>query len=404
MRPQAPKGGKRVLLERITFLWKRMNFTSKSTIRNLFRYKKRLFMTICGIGGCMSLLIVAFGLKDAIYVVGNEQFTNIIKYHAAMTLEDDFTEEEKEALETGLTANENITDHMSGYMHLMDGEKGTVSKEIYLVVPADETGMNQYVTLQERVSGRPITLSDDGAVISEKLATMLDVKPGDTMVLKEDDVTMNEIVVAAVTENYYMNYVYMSNHYYKKVFGAKTQYNTVFLHEADISKAAEEKTGREILNFKGVSQITFYSSLSSRIKDMLRSMDSIIMVLVLSAGALAFIVLYNLNNINVTERKRELSTLKVLGFYDLEVSSYVFRENVVLTILGCALGLILGTWLTRFVVLTAEVDAMMFGRKIQLLSYCYSVALTFLFSLIVNAAMHFSLKKVDMLEALKSIE
>lgn len=404
MRPVAPKGGRRVLLERIPFIWKRLNFSVKSTIRNLFRYKKRFFMTIFGIGGCMSLLIVGFGLKDSINVVGTVQFKDIITYSAAITLEDDISEEQRQNINDVISKDERINDYMSAYQHLIDSKQNGVTKEAYIIVPETESKMNQYVSLRNRGSGKTISLQDKGVVVSEKLAKLLDIKKGDTITLKEDEVTERNVVITDITENYYQNYIYMSNTYYKEIFKEEAEYNTIFLHDKEHDEKTESDIGTDMLEIEGISQISFYSSLSSKIMDMLKSMDAIILVLILSAGALAFIVLYNLNNINVTERKRELSTLKVLGFYDGEVSAYVFRENIVLTILGCIAGLIMGTYLTRFVIVTAEVDIMMFGREIKAASYFYSVLLTFAFSTIVNGVMHFSLKRIDMLEALKSVE
>lgn len=404
MRPASPKNGKRVFLEYVPFIWKHLNFSVKSTIRNLFRYKKRFFMTIFGIGGCMSLLIVGFGLKDSINVVGTVQFKDIITYSAAITLEDDITNEQRAQLMDVLQNDNRIQKHLSAYQHLMEAEQNGVKKEVYLVVPEKEEEMNHYVSLRNRLTKEELSLPDDGVVVSEKLAKLLDVKVGDTIILKEDDVTQKSITISAITENYFQNYVYMSNAYYKEIFEENPEYNTVFLHDKFVDEQTESAMGTDLLLVKGVSQISFYSSLSAKISDMLKSMDAIILVLILSAGALAFIVLYNLNNINVTERKRELSTLKVLGFYDGEVSAYVFRENIVLTVFGCLFGLLMGTVLTRFVIVTAEVDIMMFGREIKMASYLYSVLLTFAFSTIVNGVMHFSLKRIDMLEALKSVE
>lgn len=404
MRPAAPKSGKRVILEHIPLIWKHLNFTKKATVRNLFRYKKRFFMTIFGIAGCMALLLVAFGLKDAIYVVGNEQFVNIIKYHAAITLEDDVTDIERENIIKALQDDERITSRMSAHQHLYDANKNGVTKEVYLIVPEDTEKIKEFITIRERVSKKELQLTKDGAVISEKLAKLLNVTVGDTISLQEDETDYGEVVISGITENYYMNYLYMSPVYYQSVFGEKPTYNTILTYNISAEQDMEEAIGKDVLTIPGVSQITFYSSLAQKVKDLLKSIDSVIMVLVVSAGALAFIVLYNLNNINVTERKRELSTLKVLGFYDGEVSAYVLRENIALTIIGCIAGVVLGTFLTRFVALTAEVDLMMFGREIKPESYLYSVLLTFLFTAIVNIVMHFSLKKVDMIEALKSVE
>ncbi len=404
MRPAAPKAGKRVLLERITFLWKHLNFTQKSTIRNLIRYRKRFFMTVFGIGGCMALLLVGFGVKDSINSIGELQFGVIRTYDADITIEEDATDEEKEALDTLLTNDDRVINRMYGKQMAVDVRANKVTKNGYLIIPENMEQIGEYITLRDRVTHEKYSMDDEGVIITEKLATLLDVKPGDMITLKEDDTSAVQVKISAVVENYYMHYIYMSSTLYEKLFHETIAYSQIFLKNTQNDSAFETEMGTDYMGLSSVAGITFYSGMAERVHDMLKSMDMVILILVVSAALLAFVVLYNLNNININERKRELATLKVLGFYDGEVSSYVNRENIILTVLGTAVGVFLGIILHHFVIITAEVDLMMFGRSIKPLSYLYSVLLTFAFSIIVNFVMFFRLRRIDMIESLKSVE
>ncbi|MDO5574476.1 MAG: FtsX-like permease family protein, partial [bacterium] len=404
MRPAAPKAGKRVLLERVTFIWKHLSFTQKSTIRNLIRYRKRFFMTVFGIGGCMALLLVGFGLKDSINAIGELQFGVIRIYDADITIEDDATEEEKEELYRTLQADQRVTGQMYGEQLAIDIRANDITKSGYLVIPENQDEMPDYINFRNRVTHESYSMNDEGVIMTEKLATLLGVKKGDTITLKEDDTSEIQVEVSEVTENYFNHYIYMSKVLYEKLFHKPVEYSQIFLKNTQNEEAFETAMGTYYMELESVAGITFYSGMAERIKNMLKSMDTIIWVLVISAALLAFVVLYNLNNINVNERKRELATLKVLGFYDGEVSSYVNRENVLLTLLGAVAGIFLGMILHYFVIMTAEIDIMMFGRDIKPVSYVYSVLLTFAFSLIVNFVMYFRLKRIDMIESLKSVE
>lgn len=404
MRPAAPKAGKRVLLERVTFIWKHLNFTQKSTIRNLIRYRKRFFMTIFGIGGCMALLLVGFGIKDSITAIGELQFGEIRIYDADITIEDDATEAERTELYQTLVADERVTGQMYGKQLAIDVRANDTTKSGYLVIPEDKAAISDYINFRDRVTHEPYTMDDEGVIITEKLASLLDVQVGDMITLKEDDSSDIQVKVSAVTENYFMHYVYMSPVLYEQLFGKTIVYSQIFLNNRQNDEAFETAMGTDYMEMDSVAGITFYSGMADRIRDMLKSMDTVIWVLVVSAALLAFVVLYNLNNINVNERKRELATLKVLGFYDGEVSSYVNRENVILTFLGAAVGVFMGLVMHHFVIITAEIDIMMFGRNIHFISYVYSILLTFAFSVIVNFAMFFRLRKIDMIESLKSVE
>ena len=402
MRPQSPKPGKRVLLERVGFIWKRLDFTGKATIRNLFRYKKRLFMTLFGIAGSTALLLVGFGVRDAILKVKTTQYTEIIKYDAEVAVD-----EEKNLdweVEKALGEDDRITEWLavqkSNVVVFANGEK----QEISLIVPKNLSKFGNYIALRERRNGKKIQLSENGIVITEKLARLLDVKKGDSLKIQEGDLLSKKVMVDGITENYFLNYVYSSKEYYAKAMKTEPVFMDFWIHLKDQSESSRDQFGSDYLKYSSVQGVEFTQKANEKIADMLKTMDGVIWVLVASAGLLALVVLYNLNNINVTERKRELSTLKVLGFFDREVSAYLLRENVILTLMGILLGYVFGFLLTRFVVSTAEVDVLMFGRQIRLISYLFSGFITFFFTACVNIIMHFSLKRIHMLESLKSVE
>lgn len=406
MRPEPPKAGKRVLLERAGWLWRRLNFSQKSTVRNLMRYKKRFFMTIFGIGGCMALLLVGFGIRDSLVCIGDVEFGQIRKYDAVLTLEKDCSRTAAEKLEEVLRQDARITGMMRAEEKAVDvsSEAAETERSAYLIVPADQKQLGDFITLRERTDGTAISLSEEGIVITEKLAKLLHVQVGQTVFLKEDDTSRHAVKITGITENYFMHYMYMSPALYESIYGNQPDFQEIFLDTTSSEAAFEDVLRTDYMQEEAVAAVSFLSGTSERVRDMLRSMDTLIYVLVISAGLLAFVVLFNLNHINITERRRELATLRVLGFYEEEVSRYVFRENVVLTVIGAGVGAGLGVLLHRFVIMTAEIDTMMFGRQIAGLSFVYSILLTFLFSGIVNVGMHVTLKKINMVESLKSVE
>ncbi len=411
MRPAAPKAGKRVLLERVGFLWKRLNFTQKSTVRNLVRYKKRFFMTIFGIGGCMALLLVGYGIKDSLICVADVEFGEIRHYSGVITLEKDASKEEIRKLMEDMEADSGIAGTLRVEETAVDAgsERSGTEREAYLIVPSDVSRLSEFITLRERTGGSrgeqsALTLSGDGVIITEKLAKLLDVKAGDRISIKDSDTARQEVTVTGITENYFMHYIYMGPDLYESLYGEAPEFREIMMDHTSGGEAFEDSMQEKYMKESAVAAVSFLSGTSERVRDMLRSMDTLIYVLVISAGLLAFVVLYNLNNINITERRRELATLRVLGFYNPEVSRYVFRENVVLTLIGSVLGIGMGFLLHRFVIVTAEIDTMMFGRVISVKSYIISILLTFLFSGIVNGSMHFKLKKINMVESLKSVE
>lgn len=406
MRPAAPKSGKRVLLERVGIIWNHLSFTNKSTVRNLFRYKKRFFMTVLGIGGCMGLLLVGFGVKDSVRSIGTIQYNDLLSYHAEIVLEDKTTPEEKEEVMDAMEKDKDIKSFMAVYKTSMDieNEKEDVTKSAYVMVPENAKEFKKYADLRSRTTKEHYELSDDGIIISEKLAKLLDVKEGDTVVLKEEETDHFEVKVSHITENYFLHYIYISPELYGKVFGETPEFVDYLTINTSTDSAFEDSMQEKYMAYDQISEVSFITKTADRIANMLKSLDTVIYVLVIAAGLLAFVVLYNLNNINISERIRELATLKVLGFYDMEVSRYVLRENVCLTLIGCFLGIFFGKILHRFVILTAETDIMMFGRDIEIISFVYSILITLFFSAVVNFFMHFRLKKVDMVESMKSVE
>lgn len=405
MRPPSPKEGKRILLERVTLIWKHLNFTWKSAIRNLFRYKKRFFMTIAGIGGCMALMVVGFGIRDSIMCIGTIQYQEIQVYDGMIYLSSSVTEDQIQQIQDAMDG----MDKMDRYIEMeMTREPVSVSidgstEDVYLCVPEDKDAIEDFMNFRSRTTGEVYHIQDEGVILTEKMANTLDVSSGDTIYLGADG-SEKEVTVTAVCENYMEHYVYMSPELYQELYGKAPEYNSILFDLKDASTRELSQTGEELLKYDGVLNVTYTNSIEDQLNTMLQSLNLVIVVLIVSAGLLAFVVLYNLNNINITERRRELATLKVLGFYDMEVSSYVYRENIMLTIFSIAVGIVLGALLHRFVITTVEVDAVMFGRVVNWQSYLLSALLTTVFSLFVNWVMYYKLKKIDMVESLKSVE
>ncbi len=406
MRPPAPKQGKRVLLEYLPFLWHHLSFSWKSTIRNLLRYKKRFLMTIFGIGGCMGLLMVGYGLQDSIMDIGILQFDELQQYDAMVILDADASAAKQKEPRKMVGSDARISRSKEFYMHQEDIRQTDASGKnwsVYVYVPENLDDLNEFVTFRDRETKEAYTLTDEGAIITEKVATELNIHPGDTISLKQEDGGDVTVPIAAVCENYLAHYLYMTPALYEKVYGKPAQNNSIFLC-SDEEQGVIEKIGEELLQMDAVLNITYTGTMAEQIDSMLGAMDIVMIVLIVSAGMLAFVVLYNLNNININERRRELATLKVLGFYNGEVGAYVYRENVLLTLIGALLGVLIGKLLHAYVISTVEVDACMFGRNINPDSFVYSVLFTIAFSVIVNFVMYFKLKKIDMVESLKSIE
>ena len=403
MRPPAPKEGKRILIERISFIWKHLSFSWKSSMRNLFRYKKRLFMTIFGIAGSMGLMLVGFGLYDSIMDIAILQYDQIQHYDAMVINDEDATDSQEKDLLKFLDGNSEIDHYTRVQLTKMTAPKEKGSVSIYVYVPENTENFKEDVTLRDRKSHEQYELTDDGAVICEKTASLIGVKTGDEITLEKDN-RKYKVKITAVTENYMGHYVYMTPSCYEKTFGEKPEYSSTVYTMKEDAESDLETLGNAILKYPAALSISYTSSTAGQVERMLGSLGAVIWVLIISAGMLAFVVLYNLNNINITERQRELATLKVLGFYDGEVSQYVFRENILLSFIGILAGAVFGIFLHRYVITTVEVDAVMFGRNIKPISFVYSGIITFGFSMFVNMVMHFKLKKINMVESLKSVE
>jgi len=403
MRPEAPKNGKRVILERIPWIWKRLTFTWKATIRNLLRYKKRFFMTLFGIGGCMALLLVGFGLKDSIFVIYTRQFDEIMLYDASVSIKQEADFEQILEIKTLLNTNDLIQSSLKVNENIVDISFEGIEKSITMIVPEDSTIIRDFIVFRSRVGHTAYKLDESGVILTEQIAKKIGAKVGDYITIKEGN-KKALVGVSAICENYMSHYVYMASSLYEELFADKVVYNEFFLMMPGISQEEELQVGNELLELPSTSGIFYISYLRNLLDNVLVSLNIVVWVLIIAAGALAFVVLYNLNNININERRRELATIKVLGFYNNELAAYVYRENIILTIIGAAFGVVFGMILHRFVILTVEIDMVMFGRNIDFSSYIYSILLTFLFSAIVNFAMFFKLKKINMVESLKSVE
>ncbi len=404
MRPRSPKEGKRILLERIGFIWKHLNFSKKVTCRNIFRYKKRLLMTIFGVAGCTALIFTGFGLKDSIRMMIPKQYEELQKYDMLVSLDSEADEEESQALDDILAGSADISGSVMLHQEMADASSDAGMQEIYLVVPQDEAEFRQFVTLRERGNEKEVPLSDEGAVITEKLGKLLDVGVGDTLTVTDADNRQVQVFITGIVENYVYHYVYMTPAAYEAAFGSAPDSNTIFAQLSDVSDETEDALSRALLDTGAVSGVSFNTAIRANFDDMIQALDIVVVVLILSAAALAFVVLFSLTSINIDERKRELATLKVLGFYDGETAMYLYRENIILTILGILAGLVLGNFLLFFVLNTAEVDMVMFTRETYWTNYVISSAITCAFSIIVNLLTNRVIQKIDMVESLKSVE
>ncbi|MCI5649562.1 MAG: FtsX-like permease family protein [Fusicatenibacter sp.] len=403
MRPEAPKNGKRIFLERIRILWRHLNFTQKSTVRNLIRYKKRFFMTVIGIGGCMGLIVVGFGLQDSITAIAKNQFVNLFTYQANAVL-GSVDEAEKKALQEELSGYPGMEQMLEMYCQNIDLISPKRTLQAVLEVPKELTNFKDFYDFRNRTTGEKYEFPEQGAAISEKTADLLGIEAGDVLQIKMGDHEIVEVTITVIVENYVRHFLYISTETYQELFGELPEYNQLLLRYEDTSEENEKALGEMVMSYDCVAGISFTTDLIQEIEDMLRSLDIVICVLIISAGLLAFVVLYNLNNINITERQRELATLKVLGFYDKEVASYVYRENMVLTLIGIVAGMGIGSFLHQYVIQSVEVEMMMFGRMIFPRSYLWSALITLAFALFVNFMMYYRLKKIDMIESLKSVE
>lgn len=401
MRPRVPKIGKRVIIEKVPFIWKRLSFSMKTTIRNLFRYKKRALMTIIGIAGCTTLILAGFGLKDSITDIADLQYGRIFNYDMTVSLKN----ENKELIDK-IRNDERLNTVVT-----VKGISGTIKKNINekdtsILIIENPKEFEKVANLYDVKSKNKKILDDSSVMISDKLASILNIEEGETIEILDNDNNKFNYKVSGIVENYIGHYVFISKNLYEKTTNDKYKTNMMFIKNKEEYKNNEKinEMSKEFLNNSDISSVTINDNTLNHVKDMLKSLNLVVMILIVSSALLAFVVLYNLSNVNVSERIREIATLKVLGFYDKEVDSYINRESFILTFIGIMIGLVAGYFLTGIVITTCEIDNMRFGRNILPISYIYSILITGLFSLVVNYVTHFVLKKVNMVESLKTIE
>ena len=415
MRPRAPKPGKRVLLERIPAIWTRLSFIQKVSVRNLFRYKRRFLMTVAGIGGCTALVVTGLGLRDSIFDILTWQFDEITCYDAALGISEDIGADIKKELMEKLGSMHEISGFQECSQASLDIETDQGKVEYVTVVCADDLSLlGGFINLRHRQQGGGIgrefrdlfrnsmNLNPDGIIIDEKMAEILKAGVGSPVTLRNADEEEFTAYISDITENYVGHYAYMTRKTWKKITGDWPVYNTILLHLAE--GADEESAARELLAADGVISYNRIDQMRTRFENSIRSINAIIVIIIAAAALLAFLVLFNLTNINVTERLRELATLKVLGFYDNETASYVYRENGILTLIGSLMGLFMGKWLHSWLIRTVEVDYLMFGRSVHPRSYILAALLTVIFSFSVNYFSFFTIRDIDMIESLKSVE
>ena len=400
MRPKAPKAGKRVFLERVRPVWRRLSFTWKVTMRNLFRYQRRFWMTVIGIGGCTALIVTGFGLHESIFAILNKQFDEISLYDATAGLDEDAAPEELAA----------VTDYLDGsgmveWWHLTsqtaaEASAGGMAYDVGLYAIDDFEGFTQFMNLRHRKDGGAVTPPGDGVILTEKLSELLEVEVGDTVTIDKDGRV--EVRVDDIVEHYVQHNVYLSAACYERLFGEAPAQNLLLLEYGE--GAESDQVSAELMAMDAVTSHSYIAAIRDSFTNSMEAIDYAVVIIITAAAALAFVVLYNLTNINITERVRELATLKVLGFFDKEITAYVYRENVFLTLFGIVLGLVMGRLLHAWLVLTVEVDLVMFGRTAPAYAYVLAAVLTAVFSVMVNVAAHFKLKKVDMVESLKTVE
>lgn len=415
MRPRAPKPGKRVLLERIPVIWSRLSFIQKVSVRNLFRYKRRFWMTVAGIGGCTALVVTGLGLRDSIFDILAWQFDEITCYDAALGLSEEIHAADKMKLRETLDESSSIKGYKECNESWMTFETENGKVENVSVICVDDLhALDGFMSLRHREQGggisekyrelfnSPLNMEPDGIIIDEKMAEILDVSVGSKVTLRNADEEEFTGVISDITENYVNHYAYMTRKCMKNMTGDWPLYNTVLVIMAQGIR--EDELAKKLISLEGVVSYNRIDQMRTRFENSIRSINVIIVIIIAAAALLAFLVLFNLTNINVTERIRELATLKVLGFYDAETASYVYRENGFLTLIGAAAGLFMGKWLHRWLIRTIEVDYLMFGRSVHPRSFVIAAVLTFLFSLSVNFFSFFTIREIDMIESLKSVE
>lgn len=398
MRPLPPKHGQKIFLERIGLIWKHLSFTWKITMRNMFRYKKRAFMTIVGVAGCASLLVVAFGLRDSMNGVAQKQYGDILRYSNMIILKDE-TQLMDGEIKT-LLDKEQVTEPLLIKQSAYKCEKNHKSLDAFLIVPQNNEMFEKYYHLRSVIDKKDITLNDGDVVITKMIATLYKLQKGGTIMIKDTDNNIYDLTVADVAENYTSNYIYMNASTYNKVFGSPVTFNTIVSdHNTDDTNLAEH-----LIDSGLVINVIFTNDVMEKALDNNQSLNGVIILVVVVASLLAIIVLYNLTAINISERTREIATLKVLGFRDGETNAYIYREALILTIVSIGIGMVLGIVLHRFVVDVIESDTTVLFKEIEWFSFILSCILTMVFSVIMQVVTYFKLKKIDMIESLKSVE
>lgn len=395
MRPKAAKAGKKILLERISFIWKRLSFLQKVTARNIFRYKKRFFMTIIGIAGCSALLVAGFGINDSISDIVNQQYNVIYHYDATVSAKTSEITSQIKSLKGVKDVYEE--DHLAVTTKI---ENKDISTTVHII--SNDKKFKDFCTLFN--GNKEFDLDDSSVLISQKMATKLNKKAGDTIKIKDANNKVIKAKIKGVFTNYVGHHIYASESLYKSWNTSAKTTHIYLIKSKKTTKKFERNLGNKIMNIDGVQSVTFYSSLQKNFKDMIKSISYIVVVLVISAACLAFVVLYNLSNVNISERKREIATIKVLGFTRKEVDAYINRETILLTILGSLIGLGIGIGLHHLIMNLAEMDDIMFGRTINSISYVISFVMTIGFSAIINLFMHKKLNNIQMVESLKAVE
>lgn len=405
MRPKSPKPGKRVLLEKIPFIWSKLSFTQKVTVRNMFRYKKKFLMTVVGICGCTALIVAGFGLKDSISGIMDFQYVDIYDYDMMIGLKSTLTNEEKETLIKDLENKDKIEKCIVTYMFAENVKHDNYKQESQIMVIKDTQTIDEIIKLKSLKTGEKLELNENEVIITDKLSQLLNVKVGDEIKIENQDEEEVSVKISGITEHYISHYVYMTDNLYKKLYGEDVKTNVLFTKYVELLDEESEKAlSKELLLNSKIASITLTSYLITTMDETLSAMNFVVYVLIISAGLLAFIVLYNLSNINISERIRELATIKVLGFYDKEVYDYVTREIVLLTIIGIIFGLVFGYILNSFILGTCEIGILRFRKTVLPQSYIIASVITIIFTTIINFITYFTLKKVDMIESLKSVE
>lgn len=402
MRPKAPKAGKAIFLEKIPFLWKKFSFTSKVTARNIFRYKQRFFMTVIGIASCTALIITGFGIKNGVIGATEKQFNKVYKYDIQSNLSDNIDLKEKNNIKEKIKTNSNIKSVLFTYSkNATVKTKDMTNEDISIIVPESSENINDYINLN--MKNKSLKLNDDGVIITEKLSKLMGKHIGDEFEIKVDDKVV-KAKISGITEQYIQHYVYISDKYYEKLIGTQLKYNNFYgLLKAEAFNS-QQNISKFLTNIKGINSVVFKNSIYADYDKSVDSINSVVLILIVSAGILAFVVIYNLTNININERKRELATIKLLGFYDSELAAYIYRENIILTIIGSLIGILLGILLNSFVITTAEINILMFVRNIDPVYFMYSIVFTMIFSIIVNLVMYKKFDEINMIESLKSAE